>query len=60
MPIVVVFPGVIEFLIRGKRIEEMVTQELVDLAVTLARNPELRDLVDNETLTIRERKGGRR
>ncbi len=52
--IVITYPGTIHFKIRGQPVEEMLTQELVDLARKLAIDPELLERVDIETMTLKK------
>lgn len=53
--IVITHPGTIHFEIRGKRIDEMLTQEMVDLARELALHPKLVKRLDVDTMTLRDK-----
>ena len=57
--IVIFWPPQMEFEIKGKKVEVLFSQEMVDLARTLAINPDLVDRLDPETMTIQGEKGGR-
>jgi hypothetical protein len=52
--IVVTYLGTISFEIRGQRIDEEFSQEMVDLARRQALHPEMVDRLDVNTMTIRE------
>lgn len=56
--IVIVWPPSMFFEVKGKKVEVLFSQEMVDLARKLAINPELVDRLDTETMTLKE-KGGR-
>lgn len=56
--IVIVWPPSMFFEIKGKKVEVLFDQEMVDLARTLAIKPELVDRLDTETMTLKK-KGGR-
>jgi hypothetical protein len=44
----------IDYIVDGKRVCVGVTQERIDLAMTLALNPELVKRLNTETMTLRE------
>lgn len=56
--IVIVWPPSMFFEIKGKKVEVLFSQEMVDLARALAVNPKLVDRLDTETMTLTKR-GGR-
>lgn len=57
--IVIVWPPPMFFEIKGKKVEVLFSQEMADLARTLAINPELVNRLDTETTMTLKKKGGR-
>jgi len=53
--IVIVWPPAMFFEIRGKKVEVLFSQEMVDLARALALNPKLVDRLDTETMTLKKK-----
>jgi hypothetical protein len=52
--IVIVWPPSMFFEIKGKKVEVLFEQKMVDLARALALNPQLVDRLDIESMTLKE------